>query len=398
LRPLIVVIVDWILNSSAFVPLNSRARPQDRIPSLDGLRAISIVMVLFGHLAGTRGFPVSYAIGNRLGLAEVGVHVFFVISGYLITRLLLEELERHGRISLQSFYIRRTLRIFPPYYLFLGVLLVLSAVGLIVLGSSDLPRALTYTSNYDEHRTWFVGHTWSLSVEEQFYLMWPLLLVASGRRRAIVIAAIVVVLAPIVRIVSWEWLGLSGDAIGSRFETVADAIAIGCLLAATRTWLHQQPLYMRALSSPWFALVPLVGIAAQTLHDHPVADFLVGVSVINVAAALTIDWCVTYASGRVGRVMNATPLVVIGTLSYSLYLWQQLFLNRSASNAMSAFPLNIVLVSAAAAASYLLVERPALNLRRRIEAWRRRPAPAPAAPILAPAPLRDGQVVPDRAS
>jgi peptidoglycan/LPS O-acetylase OafA/YrhL len=354
-------------------------------------------MVLFGHLAGTRGFPVSAAIGNRLGLAEVGVHVFFVISGYLITRLLLEELDRNGRISMQSFYIRRTLRIFPPYYTFLGVLFVLWAVGLIVLGPSDLPRALTYTSNYDEQRSWFVGHTWSLSVEEQFYLMWPLLLVASGRRRAIAIAALVVVLAPIVRIVSWEWLRLSGDAIGNRFETVADAIAIGCVLAASRAWLHRQPLYMRGLSSPWFALVPLAGIAAQTLHDHPVADFLVGVSVINLAAALTIDWCVTFATGRVGRLMNARPLVVIGTLSYSLYLWQQLFLNRSASNAVSTFPLNIVLVGAAAASSYLLVERPALNLRRRIEAWRRRPAQPPAAPIMAPAALPDAQAVPDRA-
>ena len=77
-----------------------------RIPSLDGLRAISIVMVLLAHLSGTRGFPVAAATGNFLGLGELGVHIFFVISGYLITRLLMDELDAHGRISLGGFYLR----------------------------------------------------------------------------------------------------------------------------------------------------------------------------------------------------------------------------------------------------------------------------------------------------
>ena len=354
-----------------------------RIPSLDGLRAISIALVLLGHLAGTRGFPVSAAAGNWLGLGEFGVHVFFVISGFLITRLLLDELKQTGRISLGSFYFRRTLRIFPAYYGFLLVVFVASAAGSIQLAKGDLFHALTYTSNYDPGRSWFVGHTWSLSVEEQFYLLWPALIVLAGPRRALIAAAVAVLAAPLVRTGSWELMRWSGEGIGHRFETVADAVAIGCLLAGTRGWLHRSARYMKGMASPWFVLVPVLAVAGNMLHDHPVAHFLIGMSAMNVAVALALDWCLTFHSGRVGRVLNAAPLVYVGTLSYSLYLWQQLFLNRSAANAASAFPVNLLLVCAAALASFYLIERPSLQLRRRVEtAWRRqRPAPA-GAPLL----------------
>src|SRR5437773_9697436 len=104
-----------------------------RIPSLDGLRAISITLVVVAHLAGTRSFPLSAATGNFWGLGELGVHVFFVISGFLITRLLLEETARTGRISLGNFYLRRTLRIFPPYYAFLFALAIASLAGAVTL-------------------------------------------------------------------------------------------------------------------------------------------------------------------------------------------------------------------------------------------------------------------------
>src|SRR5262245_26497608 len=178
----------------------------ERIPSLDGLRAISIAFVFLGHLAGTRGFPIGTAPGNALNTAELGVHVFFVISGYLITGLLLQEVARHGRIDVPRFYLRRTLRIFPPYYALLAVLFVADLAGLVPLHDHDVLRAMTYTSNYDPNRSWFVGHTWSLSVEEQFYLLWPAVVLLLRPRRAVVAAAAVVVLVPIIRIASWEWM------------------------------------------------------------------------------------------------------------------------------------------------------------------------------------------------
>ena len=348
----------------------------ERIPSLDGLRAISIVMVLFAHLAGTRGFPVTAGAGNLLGLGELGVHVFFVISGYLITRLLMDELDQHGRISLKHFYFRRTLRIFPPYYAYLGVAFLMGLAGFLQLASHDLAHGLTYTSNYYPGRSWFLGHTWSLSVEEQFYLLWPALIVLAGRRRAVVFAALTVLLVPVIRLASWELMRWSGDGIGHRFETVADAIAIGCLLAGSRPWLHRSVVYLRALASPYFAVVPLVVFVASLLHDHPVVYFTVALFVVNIGIAACLDWCVTFSEGRIGAMLNAAPMVFVGTMSYSLYLWQQLFLNRSSAHAISTFPLNLVLAVTAALASYYVVERPSLRLRRRIEkGFRRAPEP-----------------------
>src|SRR5207244_4078632 len=114
------------------------AQHTDRIASLDGLRAISIALVLLAHLAGTRGFPVSTAWGAVLPLGELGVHVFFVISGFLITRLLFEELDRRQRISLGAFYVRRTLRIFPPYYTLIFVLLCAEFAGWLQLAPRDV--------------------------------------------------------------------------------------------------------------------------------------------------------------------------------------------------------------------------------------------------------------------
>jgi peptidoglycan/LPS O-acetylase OafA/YrhL len=353
----------------------------DRIPSLDGLRAISIVMVLFGHLAGTRGFPVPLAVGNFFNSAELGVHVFFVISGFLITQLLLDELARKQRIDLGRFYLRRTLRIFPPYYVLIGVLVAAQAIGWIQLGHHDALRALTYTTNYDESRSWYVGHTWSLSVEEQFYLLWPAVLLFARTRRAIVIAAATVLLAPVVRLALWELWRLP---IGARFETVADAIAVGCVLAGTREWLHRLPLYMRALNSPLFVLVPLTAIAANMTHDHPVVYYAVGFPLVNLCVALSVDWAVTHSDGIVGRVLNARPLVFIGVMSYSLYLWQQPFLHRASNAALTAFPVNIVLAVVCALASFYIIERPSLRLRRRIEGMlgrRRAPAPRDSDPV-----------------
>jgi peptidoglycan/LPS O-acetylase OafA/YrhL len=339
----------------------------ERIPSLDGLRAISIVMVLFAHLAGTHGFPVTAVAANLLGLAELGVHVFFVISGYLITRLLIDELDKHGRISLRHFYFRRTMRIFPPYYVYLGVVFLLGVAGVLQLASHDLAHGLTYTSNYYPGRSWFLGHTWSLSVEEQFYLLWPAIIVLAGRRRAVVFAALTVLLVPVIRLGSWELMRWSGDGIGHRFETVADAIAIGCVLAGIRPWLHRSAVYMRALASPAFAAVPLLVIAANLLHDHPVVYFTAALFIVNIGVAACVDWCVTFSEGRVGRLLNAAPVVFVGMMSYSLYLWQQIFLNRASATEFSRFPLNLGLAIAAALASYYLVERPSLRLRRRIE-------------------------------
>jgi len=149
------------------------------------------------------------------------------------------------------------------------------------------------------------------------------------------------------------------------------------VLACARPRLHRSALYMRALASPAFVLVPITAILANLLHDHPLITFGAAVTVINLCIVLCIDWSVTFHEGRIGRVLNAAPMVFIGWISYSLYLWQQPFLNRDSSHVTAQFPLNLVLTVAAALGSYYIVERPSLELRKRIESRKRRPTPAP---------------------
>jgi peptidoglycan/LPS O-acetylase OafA/YrhL len=338
-----------------------------RIPSLDGLRGISIALVLLGHLAGTVGFPLSAETGNSWNMAPLGVRVFFVISGFLITGLLLDEVARKGRIHLSRFYFRRTLRIFPPYYVYIAVMAALGIAGWLDITGRDLAQTLTYTSNYNQDRSWYTGHSWSLSVEEQFYLLWPGVMILAGVRRGIWIAAAVVLLSPAIRLFEWNFVASAAGGVGHRFETVADAIAIGCVLAGVRSTLHGNPYYMRLLGSPLFFVVPVAALAASMLQDRPQIYFAVGMSVTNIAVALCIDWAVTFHEGRIGRVLNAAPLVFVGWISYSLYLWQQPFLNRGADSVLTAFPQNLGFAVAAALLSYFLVERPSLAWRKRLE-------------------------------
>jgi peptidoglycan/LPS O-acetylase OafA/YrhL len=139
------------------------------MPSLDGLRAVSILIVLLGHLSGTHGFVrLNLGIGDY---AHLGVVVFFVISGFLITTLLMQEYRLHGTISLKLFYARRSVGIFPASYGYLAVIGFFGALGVFHLTWSDMWHGMTYTMNYAPLRSWQVGHLWSLSVEEQFYLL-----------------------------------------------------------------------------------------------------------------------------------------------------------------------------------------------------------------------------------
>ncbi len=336
-----------------------------RIPSLDGLRAISIGLVLIGHLSGTRYFPLPKSVGDFFSLAEVGVIVFFVISGYLITTLLLQEMAATGRIHLLRFYFRRTLRIFPPYYTLLFVLIVLRLSGVIALSQADIVPALTYTSNYFTRASWYVGHTWSLAVEEQFYLLWPATLLWLGQRRAVVCAAALLVLCPVLRTLAIFHIWHSPES--TAFEIVADSLACGCLLALLREWLHAQRWYMGLLKARGFFILPLLIVGMSALHRSTKIYHSMGLSFINIGTAVCVDWCITWPAGTVGRWLNARGLVFIGGLSYSLYLWQQVFLNRTATTMITAFPLNLLLTLAAALVSYYLIEMPALRWRQRLE-------------------------------
>ena len=340
-----------------------------RIPSLDGLRAISIVMVLAAHLTGTRGFPPALSAFGQF--AELGVRVFFVISGYLISTLLFQDLQRIASggltrgAALKQFYIRRAYRIFPAAYTFLVVVALLAALGRIQLLPGDLLAGATYTTNFHQPRSWWLGHLWSLSVEEQFYLLWPALVLLAGQRKALIGAAASLLIAPVVRVVLWFRFPALHAYIGEAFPTIFDAIGAGCVLAGARAWLGQRPAYLGFLRSPAFLLIPAVVVGAALFSKRPRIDMVVGQGLQNIGIAVLIDGCIRFPQTLWGRILNARPFVALGALSYSLYLWQQVFVNRHADAGWNAFPLNIALALVVALASYHLVEQPFLRLRVR---------------------------------
>src|SRR5579864_8938940 len=171
------------------------------IPSLDGLRAFSVALVILAHsLAYLPLRGGQYPLLQVAWLGQSGVDIFFVISGFLITYLLLKEHDASGTIRLKNFYFRRFFRIFPPFYAFLAVVGLLWVFHAVPLDLRSFVNAATYTSNYRGVFGWVLAHTWSLSLEEQFYLLWPPCLVLFGRRNSTFLAVGVILVSPAVRV------------------------------------------------------------------------------------------------------------------------------------------------------------------------------------------------------
>ena len=331
-----------------------------RIPSLDGLRGISISLVVIGHVVGTSGFPVKLDFLSHLG--NIGVRFFFVISGFLITTLLLREAHAKGRISIWGFYLRRALRIFPACYFFILVMLVAWQFNWIELRNGDFLHAISYTMNYHHDRSWYLNHLWSLSVEEQFYLFWPGVLVIAGLRKSVHWACLVVVVAPLVR--WWMWAhGAPASALTREFQAVADSLAVGCLLSVTFNWMKANQIISNLLSSSYFVLIPVFGVACSVAFGIT-SYYIWGQSIANFAIAAGILWTIESHGTSFGKILNSPAAVWSGTLSYSLYLWQEPFLNPEVQNWTTTFPTNLALTFIAALFSYWFVERPFLRLKR----------------------------------
>lgn len=360
-----------------------------RVHALDGLRAVSIALVVVGHASATAGFPIPGLAHGPLGdVANLGVRVFFVLSGYLITTLLVDELRRNGRVDLRAFYVRRALRIAPAFYVYLGAIVLAALAGLVPLRARDVLLALTYTVNFSADRAWHVGHAWSLSVEEQFYLLWPAALSALGLAAGMRVAAALLFVAPACRLAAFAVPSLR-PLVGEAFPTICDALAVGCLVASARDVLDRSPRYRALLASRAFVIVPIVAVVVNAEAARARVFFAVGASVVNLAVALVVDRLVRLPDAPTSRALASGPAVFVGARSYSLYLWQQPFLEHGARFVGTRFPLNVALACGAALASFELVERPFLRLRHHLAAAVPRPAPRPpvaTAPAAEPAP------------
>jgi len=347
--------------------------PARRIPALDGLRAASIALVLLGHLAGTRHFLMLSSFAMLGDLGNLGVCVFFVISGFLITRLLLNEHAQELRVDLTAFYGRRACRILPAAGLYLLALAILGpTITARQPSSSDWLHALTFTVNYQPQREWCVGHLWSLSVEEQFYLLWPAAIVLLGRTRSLWLAGSAIGVAPLWRITVWVLWPEARDGIGETFPTVMDAIAVGCVLAGSASWLAERGWYRWFLASRLFVVAPVVVVLCNAFGRYPSFYLPLGMTVRNIGIAAIVHWATLESNRTAAFVLDSPPLRLVGRISYSLYLWQQPFLDRHHTTLLTAFPVNIAGALICALVSFTFVESPILWLRQRMSLMSRR--------------------------
>jgi peptidoglycan/LPS O-acetylase OafA/YrhL len=271
------------------------------------------------------------------------------------------------QVSLKLFYARRALRLFPASYAFITCICILWLAGIVDLQARDIWHAVTYTVNFEPGRSWQIGHLWSLSVEEQFYLIWPCTFVMLGPRRAGWVAAGVILFGPVARSSAWFFLRGTPYRDLEMFPMVADSLAMGCLLAKISSWLEGKDWYLQLLRPAYsIGLVALVLLINRYMGYTVVSVF--GTSVVNASLAILIHRSVICPSDWIGQILNWRPMMFVGLLSYSLYLWQQLFLNRNSSAWVNTFPQNLVFAVAAALGSYFLLEKPLLKLRHRLRA------------------------------
>jgi peptidoglycan/LPS O-acetylase OafA/YrhL len=344
-----------------------RARALGYEPALDGVRGVAVLAVV--------GYHADYLPRD----GPLGVDIFFVLSGFLITTLLLQEWHEHGSISLRLFFARRALRLFPALAVMLVVFVassvVLSFFGHLSRGHfhqnvKSAALGAFYVSNIA--RAWLspdpivpaLGHLWSLATEEQFYLLWPIvlfILLRSGARERTVLK-VLALLAALVAAHRLE-LTIAGGSDNRLFyapDTHFDPILVGCLAGACYT-TGLLPRILRTdrgariarVAATWFVgLVLLLSI--------PLRIFFVGGFVLfEVAVAVLLISVLTTPACALANVLRRPVIVAIGRMSYALYLWHLVLL--SALGVRLGLPLSFL----AAAASTRFVERPFLRLKKR---------------------------------
>jgi peptidoglycan/LPS O-acetylase OafA/YrhL len=335
------------------------------IPALDGLRAVAVFLVIISHF------------GFEMVPGAHGVMIFFVLSGFLITWLLLKENERYGTISLAAFYKRRTLRIFPAFYIYWLIMVAL----LVATGRSVLWRhawsSLFYVSNYysainGDPNNGF-SHTWSLATEEQFYLLWPFvfLMLRGNLKRMTVFLAAVNGAVWIHRAILCFVFHVDQAYIYASFDTRLDELMAGCLVAVL--------LKRRVLSGLWraisaSALLPLATLGVLAVSIYAGELYIVryrdvfGFAIEPLLVVILVVQMISFSSTGLWKWTEWSAVKFLGRISYSLYLYQQLTLH-AVKKALGAYPEVFQLAGALlvtillATISYYVIERPFLKLK-----------------------------------
>jgi peptidoglycan/LPS O-acetylase OafA/YrhL len=357
----------------------------NRIKSLDGIRAIAVCMVLISHSVNQPGISLGWLSGTlgetsvRL-LGRFGVFLFFVLSGYLITTLLLREKQKTGVIDLRRFWIRRALRIFPIFYTYILVIGLLIAFAKLLVDPLAIAFAATCTLNYaflfssqslgEDYA--IIGHFWTLAVEEQFYLFFPILVSYLSREAAFKATLILILITPSITVATYLLMPTSHQFTSIMGHNVFGvSIALGCLSVISQE-CGRLVRFRGCLATPLAALAGLIyGIVmypwlAETFGGYAMTiggELLLGLSSLAIIA-YSVE-CPVHS--QLSRMLNNRSVVSLGMLSYSIYVWHQLPMHFKIPNVdplVSNLIAGVVSIGLAVL-SYYFLETPFLNLRDR---------------------------------
>lgn len=342
------------------------------IPALDGWRAVAIMMVVLFHgflnvVSKTGETDQSPIVRSISHIGALGVLIFFAISGYIITTRLYVD-SRGCPISLPVFYLKRCFRILPAMWVYLLTLCALAAAHVIQMERADL-SAPVFLTNYFPASV-YTAHFWSLSVEEHFYLLWPLCLLFAGWRRALPVGAALFLAAGIYRAMRLTQLGVRDALPGVAFSTRGDFLShtearidyilAGCMLALLLIFYPVARRFVEVCGTAWcFGLLLTAIFLLSRVNSVDVR------SLQALLIALLVVSSSLQTQSLINRVLSHQLLVNIGKISYSLYLWQQLFLVRSSVPWLQGPAALLPRVGAAlltAWVSHICIERPAIRL------------------------------------
>lgn len=360
-----------------------------RIVELDGWRGIAILCVIIGHTLNIRyGVDPQNPLTGVTGVLAIwGVDIFFIISGFVITRLAITERAAQDHFSTRRFYTRRILRIIPAFYFYLLCITAFSAARLIDQPMHGTALAAVFVCNVPHMPCgWFAAHSWTLAFENQFYLAFPLIFCAGKKRHAAVLLAIFAVLVafPFIRFAA-QLEGLWRIAEG--FCASFSFICCGAVAAAHEATLRRLATGRLSACISLISAGFLLGLAMLSVF----ASFPLGSPAAYVQASLTtvflppgLAWLVlrfVYRDGWLARLLRGRLLQFFGLISYSLYIWQQVFtaeVNEYLAPSLLTFPPLMVVV---AALSWYCIERPCIRAGRRLSLrWPASPAIHPASP------------------
>lgn len=345
------------------------------IKGFDGLRAISIVMVLFTHSGIDEKIQQIDFFKNNYNLISgtTGVNIFFVLSGFLITQLLLQENKSFGNINFKLFFARRFLRLTPPFLVLILVVFCLMVCNQIPANYIAVALSFFYLYNFVEHVNYVgeLGHTWSLAVEEQFYLLWPFILAMSFKFKNLFLGLFVFLLLCIgvkYIYVHASELSLSDSYIVQQyyidrwFIPAAFPIVVGAL--ASILLFNFQQRIEKIFQSNYWVLFVVVGLYFIQLLLPSISLEVVAI-LLPISVSLLLLWIYFNQENVLVSVLNVYPVAFIGKISYGIYIFQGLFLRTGPGGSLwiQQYPLNLFLVFAAALASYFLLEKPVLKLK-----------------------------------